>query len=123
MPKYSVSLEDIKPYELVDASATVMKEPHKEFGNWMKKLATIVKDIGKPEKGHWQPYWTIATRVFGLVYKGGHSEEVAVSVAVAIAGEFGIDAGKAEELARYISQNVQAIIGKKARAGAAETIV
>ena len=122
MPKYSVSLEDIEAYELVDASATAMKEKHRVFGTWMKKLATIVKDVAKPEKGHWQPYWTIATRVFGLVYKGGHNEDVAVALANALASEFNVDVGKAEDLARYIARNIQAIVGVKGRATATEEV-
>ena len=110
-----ITLEGLEPYELLDASATRMKNLHKRYGRWARRLAELVKRVVNPPKGMWQPWWTIATRVFTFAYKGGHNEDVCVAVATALAEEMGIDAGKAEELARAIKQNVSAIVGVKSR--------
>jgi len=113
-------LKGLSTYELLDAAATRMKEPHKRYGGWMKRLAELVKRVVNPPKGMWQPWWTIATRVFTFAYKGGHSEEVCVAIATALAEEMGLDGGKAEELARAIKNNVSRIVGERTRAAVEE---
>jgi len=115
-----LQLEDFEPYELIDASATVMKTTHKRFGQFAKRIAEIVKQVVNPPKMHWQAWWTIATRVFTFAYKGGHSEEVCVTVARSLAREAGLDEDKAEELAKTIRNSLGRIVGEKARAGVAE---
>ncbi|MHA1590232.1 MAG: hypothetical protein ACTSVA_06485 [Candidatus Njordarchaeales archaeon] len=111
-----LTLRGLSPYELVDASATRMKPLHKRYGTWMRRLAELVKRVVNPPKGQWQPWWTVATRVFTFAYKGGHSEEVCVAVARALAEEMNLDVGKAEELARQIKANISAIVGEKTKA-------
>jgi hypothetical protein len=115
-----VQLEDLEPYELVDASATVMKEPHKRFGQYAKRIAEIIKQVVNPPKMQWQPWWTIGTRVFTFAYKGGHSEDVCVAIARELAREAGVDEGKAEELAKAIKASLGRIVGEKARTGVSE---
>jgi hypothetical protein len=115
-----LQLEDFEPYELIDASATVMKTTHKRFGQFAKRIAEIVKQVVNPQKMHWQAWWTIATRVFTFAYKGGHSEEVCVTVARSLAREAGLDEDKAEELAKAIRNSLGRIVGEKARTGVSE---
>jgi len=111
--KLVIEAPDITPYEAVDVTASLMlKEPHRRFGDWMKRVASIVKEVlGEDRvKGQWQPYWTIATRVFGLVYRG-HSKEVCATLARALAEEMQVDPGLAERIAEKIYDNKQEIIG------------
>jgi hypothetical protein len=115
-----LQLEDFEPYELIDASATVMKTTHKRFGQFAKRIAEIVKQVVNPPKMHWQAWWTIATRVFTFAYKGGHSEEVCVAIARELAKEAGLDEAKAEELAKTIRNSLGRIVGEKARTGVTE---
>jgi hypothetical protein len=115
-----LQLEDFEPYELIDASATVMKTTHKRFGQFAKRIAEIVKQVVNPPKMHWQAWWTIATRVFTFAYKGGHSEEVCVVIARELAKEAGLDEAKAEELAKTIRNSLGRIVGEKARTGVTE---
>ena len=115
-----IELSDLEAYETVDASATVMKVPHKRFGQFSKRLAELVKQIVNPQKMHWQAWWTIATRVFTLAYRGGHRESVLVALARELAEEAGLDTAKAEELAKAIKANLGRIVGEKARVGVAE---
>ena len=111
-----IHLRGLTDYELLDAAATRMKQRHKRYGGWIKRLAELVKRVVNPPKGMWQPWWTIATRVFTFAYKGGHSEEVCVGVARVLAEEMGLDVGQAEELARAIKNNVSRIVGERTRA-------
>jgi len=115
-------LKGLSPYELLDASATRMKQLHKRYGTWAKRLAELVKRVVNPPKGQWQPWWTIATRVFTFAYKGGHTEEVCVAIARALAEEMNVDVGQAEELARAIKSNISAIVGEKTKATVEEMI-
>jgi len=110
------------PLEGVDAVASVaLKERHKRFGGWMKKLAGIVKKH-YTTKGNWQALWTIATRVFGLAYRG-HSIEVGKALASALAPEMNVDPGVAEELVEDIYKNLSDIVGeRRARGQAPESL-
>lgn len=110
----SVTLEPKTYQEFIDAVGTKMKEPHKKFGNYAKRLATIVKRVVNPSKGMWQPWWTIGARVFGFAHKG-HNIDVCKAVATSLADEMGVDPGKAEELAEAIYNNLAYILGEKSK--------
>ena len=106
--------------EAVDVVASAsMKQPHKKYGSYIKRLSAIIKQVVNPGKGEWQPWFTIGTRVFGLAYRG-HNTETCTALARAIAEEMGVDVGKAEELAKVIVENKSYIVGEKARPGASE---
>jgi len=117
----SISVPDtwtLGPHEGVDAVCSVaLKEAHRRFGGWMKKLASLVKKH-YTTKGNWQALWTIATRVFGLAYHG-HSIDVAKALAGALAPEMNVDAGVAEELTEAIYANLSDIVGEKRARGQA----
>ena len=115
MSEDTLTLKGLEVYELVDASATRMKEPHRRYGNYAKNISIVVKRIVNPPKGQWQGWWTIATRCFGLAYTGGWDEDILVPFAKSLARKMGLDEAKAEELAKYIKQNMAAIIGETAR--------
>jgi hypothetical protein len=112
MPEQIV-LEPKDPYEWIDVVASSkLKAPHKRFGEYTKRLSAIIKEVVGDQltKGGWQPWFTIATKVFGLVYRG-HTLDVARAVATALASEMDVDAGTAERLAEAIYNRKQEIIG------------
>ena len=118
MPIKEITISNPSPYEAVDViTSSELKEPHRRYGNWMKKLAGIVKEYYKT-KGNWQALWTIATRVFGLRYRG-HSLEVLKSLAEALALEMNVDPGIATEMAERIDKELSNIIGEKRARGIA----
>jgi hypothetical protein len=120
MSEDSITLKGLQPYELLNASAIRMKEPHKRYGNFAKRLSIIIKRVINPPKGQWQAWWGIATRIFGFAYTGGHNEKVLTTLAQSLAEEYGVDQGKAVELAKYIKSNMSAIVGEAAREEATE---
>jgi len=66
-------LEDLEPYESVDANASVaLKAKHKVYGDMIRLLAEKIKGIlgDSYRKGMWQAVWTIATKAFSLGVKG-----------------------------------------------------
>jgi hypothetical protein len=120
MPNDSLTLTPLDTYELLDASATRMKEPHKRYGNYAKRLSVVIKRVVNPPKGQWQAWWGIATRVFGFAYTGGHNEKVLTTLAQSLAEEYGVDQAKAAELAKYIKDNMSAIVGEASREEASQ---
>ena len=122
MPVEQLVIVPKTPQEAVDVTASAnLKEPHRKYGGYIKRLSALIKQVVNPAKGAWQPWFTIATRIFGLAYRG-HNTETCVAVARAIAEEMGIDVSKAEDLAKVIVENKSYIIGEKARPGAAEEV-
>jgi len=120
MPVQRIEITPETYPEAVDVVASAsMKQPHKKYGGYIKRLAALIKQVVNPGKGEWQPWFTIATRVFGLAYRG-HNTDTCVALARAIAEEMGIDVSKAEDLAKVIVENKSYIVGEKARPGAAE---
>jgi hypothetical protein len=120
MPEYDTTLRNIPPYQYINVAATSTKEMHKRYGNYAKRLSIIIKRVVNPPKGQWQAWWGIATRVFGFAYTGGHNEKVLTTLAQSLAEEYGVDGAKAVELAKYIKQNMSAIVGEAAREEATE---
>lgn len=121
MPVDRIEIRDPSAYEAVDVIASsVLKEPHKRYGTWMKKLAAIVHRFYET-KGNWQGLWTIATRVFGLAYHG-HTLEVCKAMASALATEMNVDPGVAEDLASQIVAALSDIVGERRATGKAPTV-
>lgn len=114
MPVKRIESEPVTYKEAVDYVATDMKEAHKPYGQYAKRLADLVHEVVRPAKGMWQPWWTIAARVFGLAYSG-HNENVLKGCASLLAEEMGLDTEKAEELAEAINENMARITGEKAK--------
>lgn len=99
MPVSEIRVSEPQAYEAVDVIASsVLKEPHRKFGGWMKELANLVHTYYTPEiKGHWQGLWTLATKCFSRGYKGW-SMEAALDEARVIAREFNIEGVDFEKL-------------------------
>jgi len=114
MPVRRIEVEPTDYKEAVDvvASAT-MKEAHKPFGEYAKKIANVLRAYFRIPKGHWQAYWTVATRCFTLAY-GGHGEDVVVALGRALGRELGIGDAVGEQIARAVYRNMDYILGKKA---------
>ena len=110
-----LQFEDLEAYELIDASATVMKATHKRFGQYAKRIAEIIKQVCNPDKLNWQVWWTIATRCFTFIYSG-HKEFVYVGLARLLAQEGGVDEGKAEDLVKTLAASMGRVVGEKAKA-------
>ena len=109
-------------YEQIDMVASiVLKQKHKRFGGWMKRLAAFVKKH-YTQKGSWQALWTIATRVFGLAYRGW-SLEACKGLATTLARELNVPEDVAEALAEDIYKNKAEILGERqARPEVAEAL-
>jgi len=123
LPVRRIEIDNPSPEEAVDVTASAsLKEKHRKYGDWMKKLAGIVKKFYST-KGNWQALWTIATRVFGLAYHG-HSVDVSKALARELAGEMNIDPGVAEDLVEAVYKNLSDIVGeKRARGQAPESVM
>jgi len=99
--------------QITDATLSITrKEASKEYGKYAKRLADVLRENFNIPKGHWQAYWTVATRVFSLVY-GGHNEEVCVALGRALAQELGLSQADGETIARAVYRNADYILGKK----------
>jgi ABC-type Zn uptake system ZnuABC Zn-binding protein ZnuA len=104
---------DIGELEAVDAIASLaLKKRHKQYGEWMRRLAEIVKREVNPPKGDWQRYWTLATYAFQYLYRGWDSRQVANYVAP-LARELRIR--DYQKLVDAISRNMDYILGKHSR--------
>lgn len=113
MPVRRIEVEPESAYEAIDVTASAtLKQVHKRYGEYGKRIAALLKDNFDIPKGHWQAYWTIATRVFGLVY-GGHSEDVVVALGRSLGEELGLGANVGERIARVIYRNADYILGGK----------
>jgi len=104
---------DISEREAVDAIASLaLKRPNRVYGEWMKRLAEIVRREVNPRKGEWQKYWTIATKVFELLYRGW-SEASAKNYVAPLAREMGIR--NYEKLVDAIAANMDYILGRHSK--------
>lgn len=100
---------DIGEYEALDAIASLaLKKRNKVYGEWLKRLAEIVKRTVNPRKGEWQKWWTIATKTFELLYRGW-SERSAINYVAPLAREMGVTGY--ERLVREIARNMDYILG------------
>jgi len=107
--------------QITDATLSITrKEASKEYGKYAKRLAEVLRANFNIPKGHWQAYWTVATRVFGLAY-GGHTEEVCIQLGRALARELGLSDADGERIARVVYRNTDYILGKKAEMEAIAT--
>ncbi len=107
--------------EVTDATLSITrKHESRPFGEYARRLAEVLRTNVKIPKGHWQAYWTVATRVFSFVY-GGHNEKTVIAVGRALGEELGIGAGEGEKIARAVYVNADYILGKKAKMETIET--
>ena len=107
---------DIDRREAVDAIASLaLKSPHKRYGEWMKRLAEVVKEVVNPAKGDWQRWWTVATKAFELLYRGW-SVEAAYNAVSQLARQMRIsDVNKVRSLVEAINNRMEYILGVHAR--------
>jgi len=104
---------DFGEREAVDAIASLaLKKEHRRYGEWMRRLAEIVRREVNPPKGHWQAYWTVATKVFEILYHGW-SEESARNYVAPLAREMRIT--NYDKLVSAIARNMDYILGRHSR--------
>ena len=106
---------EIGKREAVDAIASVaLKEDHRRYGEYMKRLSHLIRQHVNPPKGDWQKYWTIATRVFSMCY-GGHDLKTVDALAKELGRELRVNPATASKLAKVIYDNMDYILGEKSR--------
>lgn len=104
---------EIGEREAVDAVASLaLKRPNKVYGQWMKRLAEIVREAVNPRKGEWQKWWTVATKTFELLYHGWSAQSARNYVAP-LAREMGLTGY--ERLVDAIAKNMDYILGRHSR--------
>jgi len=76
----------------VDAIASIaLKEMHRVFGEWMKRLGDKVREYYTEEfRGRWQGLWTVGTVAFSMGYRG-YAVEQTVEVCRARAVHLRVD--------------------------------
>jgi hypothetical protein len=109
-----LQLRELEAYELIDASATLMKPIHRRYGQYAKRIAEIIKQVVGPDKLNWQVWWTIATRCFSFIYSG-YDEFVYAGLARLLARAGGVDEDKAEELVKRLAASMGRVIGEKGK--------
>lgn len=110
MPTGKVVVEIVNPSygEAVDVVAsTELKERHKPYGEMIRRLAEVIRRELKPRRGEWQKVWSVATKVFGYLYRGYSVNEVR-GIATALGRAYGVNGARILDV---VSKNIEYILG------------